>query len=283
MLLVPNHGSPGRGATSGYIKIYSKACLRRSKALLALGVISGAQADQMEGGLSLQGSSLQEQASMKQAFLLGTANRYPIRYGMGHMPPKPAPRSTVSAFDRVETIKQAKLPRNCLFMSASVWEFKVYLFEGKDANMGGMKYSDKLLCFNPGDGLVKELSPTPDASGPKEHKNPFSRCGYASQIFQGCLYIWGGEPDFFQYGTVNAIERGVVWKVDLTKEKLRWERIKPKGPAPSARYDFTHAVHNYNGRMIIFGGREGSDEGDTWAFDFNTHKWSLICAEYKLV
>lgn len=54
-----------------------------------------------------------------------------------------------------------------------------------------------------------------------------------------------------------------------------WVNLTPgSGAAPAARAWSSAVFDAQNRRMIVFGGRAGSDFGDIWAFDLATHAWT---------
>jgi hypothetical protein len=53
-----------------------------------------------------------------------------------------------------------------------------------------------------------------------------------------------------------------LWRVD--RESLRFERVRPAGNGPSARYAGTLITDHERGRLLLFGGQGSSAMSDVW-------------------
>ena len=59
-----------------------------------------------------------------------------------------------------------------------------------------------------------------------------------------------------------------------TAETFPWGQLTTTGTKPSARQAHSSVV--YNGKMVVFGGYDGSHKNDTWTLDLTTFAWALL-------
>jgi hypothetical protein len=93
-------------------------------------------------------------------------------------------------------------------------------------------------------------------AAPGGGQEPVARQLYALAQTSGQAFVFGG-------GASDGAKLGDLWRLDLAT--LGWEALAPAGEPPSARSGATMAVSPADGRILLFGGTDGSSAlGDTW-------------------
>jgi len=75
-------------------------------------------------------------------------------------------------------------------------------------------------------------------------------------------------------GVSDAGLHGDTWAYDPATQT--WTELSPEGPVPSARSGHALAYDAYTGRVILFGGYDGSLLSDTWAYDRAANTWTKL-------
>ncbi|KAJ6520481.1 hypothetical protein C8R45DRAFT_61789 [Mycena sanguinolenta] len=121
------------------------------------------------------------------------------------------------------------------------------------------KQDDSLYLLN----LVSREWTKVTAYGP----SPVGRYGHAVTMVAGSKFmVFGGQ--------VDGEFLNDLWSFDLNSPT--WELCEPKSSERPAQRT-GHVCITYENRIIVFGGTDGQYHyNDTWAYDFNTRKWSEL-------
>ncbi|KAH0486136.1 MAG: hypothetical protein KVP17_001399 [Porospora cf. gigantea B] len=111
------------------------------------------------------------------------------------------------------------------------------------------------------------------AKGPR----PPNRSGHEAIVVEQHLYIFGGQH---LSGSQTGEASNDLWRVDLSKSPLAWEKLACEGEEPTARHGM--AGVRIGSRWVLQGGRERIEDDvvsqtDTAvAFNFNLSKWQPL-------
>jgi len=94
-----------------------------------------------------------------------------------------------------------------------------------------------------------------------EAAGPPARQAHAAVVYDGCMFVHGGERSAYEYSD--------IWKFDPAVKE--WSFVSPKNDTAPARHD--HSAVVYDGVMYIYGGRGPVPLGDFWMYTFATGEW----------
>ena len=143
--------------------------------------------------------------------------------------------------------------------TAVVHENMLYFFGGDG---GSSKRLNTVLRFDTEYNLLAEIPTKGDRPGP--------RSGNSAVIWESSMYIFGGRDG-------NSIFDDIY---ELRITNRRWYKVEPTTDVRCpARYRHSSVVHN--GKMFVFGGENGSQEGghcyrDLYVFSFERRVWKLL-------
>ncbi|KAL4428261.1 hypothetical protein ABPG75_002350 [Micractinium tetrahymenae] len=265
--------------------LYGKALVRRGTALEALGNFMQASID-----LSRGGEHAGDAAAERRAGLLYDALSHPIRYGHtipeatppAMLPPAPPRRSSANVDGAMQKKLKCRLPTTCLFMQCAAWEGKIYVWGGSTTEPIGAEMGDQLAVVDPKQQAITLLEVKSDPDSWRRYGlpgKPAKRARHTMVLFQGALYIYGGELEERSSTGLepNADEARTVWRLDLSAQPLTWQRIYCRGAVPAQRRNHSAAV--WQSQMVVYGGETMEnmrDIGDVFSFDLMHHKWRQL-------
>ncbi|KAL4433104.1 hypothetical protein ABPG77_006531 [Micractinium sp. CCAP 211/92] len=141
---------------------------------------------------------------------------------------------------------------------------------------------DQLAIVNPTQQTISMVDVRPDPGSRRRHRlpgKPDGRFRHTMVLFQGALYIYGGDTEDKNSSTASSTkdEAKSVWRLDLTAQPLAWQRILCRGTVPPLRRNHSAAV--WQSQMVVYGGEtveDMRDLGDVWSFDLMHHTWRQL-------
>lgn len=236
------------------------------------------------------GDNAGDGAAQRRACLLFDALSHPVRYGCpvlefsppGMLPPAPPRRSSANVDGAVQRKLKCRLPSTCLFTQCVAWEGKIYVWGGSTAEPIMATMGGQLAVVDPKQQAISLVDVKPDPESRRRHGLPGApsrRCRHTMVLFQGSLFVYGGELEEWSRGAVgpNEDEARTVWRLDLTAQPLTWQRIVCRGAVLPLRRN--HSVVVWQGQMVVFGGEtmeKLQELGDVWSFDLLHHTWRQL-------
>jgi len=146
------------------------------------------------------------------------------------------------------------------YHSAHVVDKCMYLFGGKDQDRIS---SNQLWRLN-----LETFKWTQCLSSGLTEEFPDSRSRHGSLIYEGKMYIFGGECD------QKVLNLNDLWTLDL--ESYKWSRLKYKGDVVPAERKGMSFIE-LNGQFYVFGGvSDTMSYADLYSFDPESDSWSQI-------
>jgi uncharacterized protein (TIGR03437 family) len=90
----------------------------------------------------------------------------------------------------------------------------------------------------------------------------------------GAIAFDDRERRVYMFGGRDTAARNDLWSYSM--QERAWTELRPSGTAPGARFGHSLLFDPQRRRLILFGGQASAFFNDTWAYEIETNRWTLL-------